>query len=550
MSYQKIKKRSISAIITASVIVLVLLVNILVTFVASNSILYLDLTKTNYTEITEVSEGYLSELQGTDNDITIYFLAEKDELQNAGFGYSTEYTGSTTDLWGMKHIYELANVYSEKYDFINVKHLDIYDDTDELEKYKSSISTIFTKQKIIVDNCITEKDSHGNTVLDADGNPVKHHNFRVSSRDYFYYFDTNSYYAYGFNGELRFTSMIMSVAGNSPVAYFSYGHGEALGNDPSNESDYGEAQALRDYIHNSGFSVKKVDLSKDSEEILNDPNARILIIFDPKTDLAGSDKSSDLDPSTIDEISVVRRFTNRENCHLMVFSNPSDNLLPNLSEFLLDYWGLTFDNSTVKDKGANSLSPDGSIFMADYETNKLSPGVSLTSGLTALDSEPKIYFENAGTISIDYNYANEVGYSEGYSMKYAGSIFNAPESAEITHKDGKACGKSLMAITYNQWSGGSDYTQPTYVIACASTSYVSQKALSNEYGNSEVIGYALRVMGKDSFTINVEMKKIETEQVEVPTDALLTLWKVLIYVVPPVASLVVGAVVFIKRRHA
>ncbi len=556
MNYQKLKKRSIAAVITASVILLVLLLNILVTFLASKNVLYLDLTKTNYTEITKVSDEHLSKLQGSDNDITIYFLADKDELQNAGFGYSTEYTGPTESLWGMKHIYELANVYAEKYDFISVKHLDIDKDMDTLEKYKSSISTVFNKQKIIVDNCITEKDENGKAVLDSDGDPVKHHNFRVSSRDYFYYFDTNSYYAYGFNGELRFTSMIMSVAGESPVAYFSYGHGEDVGSDPASENDYGKAQALRDYIYNSGFSVKKASLTDDSELLLSDPNARILIIFNPKSDMIGSDASSDGDPSTVDEISVIRRFTNRMNCHLMVFSDPSDNVLENLSEFLFDYWGLTFDNSNVKDTGVNSMSPDGKAFLADYETSLLSPGVSLTAGLTALDSQPKIYFENAGTISIDYNYANEVGYSEGYSMKYAGSIFNTPASSEITLKDGTVLSsekdgtKSLMAITYNQWSGGSDYEQPTYVIACASTSYVSEKALSNEYGNSEVIGYALRVMGRDSFTVSIEMKTIETEKVTTPTEALMSLWKILIYVIPPIASLVLGTVVFVKRRHA
>jgi hypothetical protein len=350
--------------------------------------------------------------------------------------------------------------------------------------------------------------------------------------------------------------MIMSVVGESPVAYFSYGHGEDVGSDPASENDYGKAQALRDYIYNSGFSVKKASLTDDSELLLSDPNARVLIIFNSKTDMVGSDASSDGDPSTVDEISVIRKFANRMNCHWMVFSDPSENELKNLSEYLFDYWGLSFDNSDVKDTGVNSMSPNGKAFLADYETSPLSPGISLTSGLAALDSKPKIYFENAGTISIDYNYANEVGYSEGYSIKYAGSIFNTPASSEITLKDGtvlsseKDGAKSLMAITYNQWSGGSDYEQPTYVIACASTSYVSEKALSNEYGNSEVIGYALRVMGRDSFTVSIDMKTIETEKVTPPTAALMTLWKVLIYVIPPVVSLVLGTVVFVKRRHA
>ncbi|MBE6607480.1 MAG: hypothetical protein E7633_02840 [Ruminococcaceae bacterium] len=562
MRYEKLKKRSLAALITTSVVAAVLLVNILVSYIASANILYLDLTKTNYTEITEKSEEYLSTLDAAENDITIYFLADKDELQNASFSYSIEYTGDTTSLWGMKYIYELALVYAEKYDFIKVAHLDISDDADKLEKYKSSISTTFNKQRIIIDNCIPEKDENGNPVVDADGNPVMHHNFRVCNRDYFYYFDSENYYAYGFNGELRFTSMIMSVAGQSPVAYFAYGHGEDIGdytvgsNTSTSDEDYGDAQALRDYIYDSGFTVKKIDISKEYQTLLTDSSARLLIIFDPKNDFTGADAESDDDSSTINEIAVLRKFANRENCHLMVFSDPSDNELPNLSEYLYDYWGLSFDNSTIKDRGTNSLVPDGSIFMADYETSELSPGTSLTAGLRNLDSLPRIYFGNAGTISVNSTYSNEIGYYEGNAIRFAGNVFVTPDSAEITLKNGTVVdGKTadpmaLMAITYEIWYNDKNNEIPTYVLACASTDYVSETALSNEYGNSDVIGYLLRVMGKDTFTFDVEMKVIETEEVETISQSLMNVWIVVICVIPPVISLVLGAVVFVKRRHA
>ncbi len=565
MKYDKLGKRSLFAVVTCAILAAVILLNVLVTYIASKNILYIDLTKTNYTEISELSEGYLAELEGKGNEITIYFLADKDELQDAGFGYRVEYSGDTGDLWGMKHIYELATVYSEKYDFIKVKHLDISDDTEELEKYKTSISMTFNKQRIIVDNAVPEKDAKGNTVLDSDGNPIIHHNFRVSSRDYFYSFDSSTNYAFGFNGELRFTSMILSVSGETPVAYFAFGHGENIGDytvgedTATSDIDYGKAQALRDYIHNSGFTVKKIDISKEYKQFLTDENARLLVIFDPKDDFAGSEAQSDSDPDTVNEIDILRRFLNRESTHLMVFSEPSENELPNLSEYLYDYWGLSFDNATVKDTGLNSLSPEGDVFMADYETSQLSPGVSLTAGLAALDSLPRIYFENAGTISINDKFSNEIGYSEGYSMKYSGSVFVTPSSAEITYKDkdgesvvsgNDAASKSLMAVTYERWYNENSNEVPTYVLACASTDYVSEKAMSNEYGNSEVIGYLLKSMYKDSFAFDIEMKEIETEEVETPASALLTLWNVFIYIIPPVAALVIGTVVFIKRRHA
>ncbi len=557
MRYDKFGKRSLFALITCAVLLAVFLLNILVTYIASKNILYLDLTKTNYTEITEITEDSLSSIENSDNDITIYFLADKDELQNAGFGYSVEQTGNTSDLWGMKHIYELATVYSEKYDFINVKHLDISEDAELLEKYKLSISMTFNKQKVIVDNAVPEKDENGNTVLDANGEPIVHHNFRIASRDYFYSFDTDSHYVLGFNGELRFTSMIMSVAGQSPVAYFAYGHGEEIGayeigsNTATSNEDYGKAQALRDYIYDSGFIVKKIDIASEYNKLLNDENAMLLIVFDPKNDFCGEEAESDNDPSSVNEIDVLRRFANRKNTHLMFFSDPSEDKeeMPNLDAYLYDYWGLSFDNKTVKDSGASSLSSDGSIFMADYETNRLSPGVSLTAGLSALDSLPRIYFANAGTVSINKAFSNEVGITEGYAVKYSGSVFNAPASAIYKDTDTNAAASSLMAITYEKWYESNNET-PTYVLACASTDYVCEKALSNQYGNSDVIGYLLKSMQRDLFVFDIEMKEVETEAVEIPSAALLALWNTFIYVIPPITALVLGAIVFIKRKHA
>ncbi|MBE6618893.1 MAG: hypothetical protein E7626_03800 [Ruminococcaceae bacterium] len=562
MKYEKFGKRSLFTLITCLVLAAVIALNVLVGYLASRNILYLDLTKTSYTDISETSEKYLSELGSEDNNITIYFLAAKDELQNAGFGYSVDYSGDVSDLWGMKHIYELAKVYSEKYDFIKVEHLDIEDDSEILEKYKTSISMTFNKQRIIVDNAVPEKDANGNSVLDKNGEPIIHHNFRISSRDYFYYFDSSSYYAFGFNGELRFTSMLMSVSGEAPVVYFSYGHGENVGDYTVGEDtsvsveDYGKAQALRDFIHNSGFEVKKIDITSQYEQLLSDKNARALVIFDPKTDFRGADAEVDNDPATVNEISVLRKFLHLENTHLMVFSDNYDGELVNLSEYLYDYWGLKFDRSSVKDSGPSSLSPDGSVFMADYETNKLSPGVSLTAGLTAMDSLPRIYFGNAGTISIDDTFSNEIGFGEGYSVKYSGSIFVTPDSAEVSYADGRvekgeeSTPKSLMAITYEKWYNEGSNEIPTYVLACASTDYVSETAMSSQYGNSDVIGYLLRSLGKDSFGSDIEMKELETEALETPSNVMLTFWKLFIYVIPPIASIVIGTVVFIKRRHA
>ena len=173
-----------------------------------------------------------------------------------------------------------------------------------------------------------------------------------------------------------------------------------------------------------------------------------------------------------------------------------------------------------------------------------------------MDSLPRIYFGNAGTISINENFSNDVGFTESFSIKYSGSIFLTPETSDVTYPDGSvqkgedSAPKSLMAITYEKWYNELNNEVPTYVLACASTDYVSETAMSSQYGNSDVLGYLLRSLGRDSFTFDVEMKEIETEEIETPSEALMTLWNLFIYVIPPVIALSLGTVVFIKRRHA
>ena len=95
---------------------------------------------------------------------------------------------------------------------MQIKHLSLTKNAAELEAFRSTIGTNLTKQDVIVDNYTSEKDANGKEVLDGDGNPVMHHNFRIIKRDAFFSFDSESYFTYAFRGDLQFTSTIRLIS--------------------------------------------------------------------------------------------------------------------------------------------------------------------------------------------------------------------------------------------------------------------------------------------------------------------------------------------------
>ena len=548
INQRKLKQGAISVVLTALVLVALFVFNVAFSWLASEKLLYIDVTKEKYNEISKESDELLKEVDTKYTDITIYFLADRDELNSPSLGYSKKVSNSTTDLWGMKYVHELALQFAAEYDYVKVDYLSLKEDKDILETYKSTIGSTFSKQDVIIDNCQYEYDADGNKVLDADGNPVMHHNFRICNRDAFFTFDEETSYVFAFKGDLRYTSTILSLSGLSPTVYFLTGHGEKVGSADDN-NDYGKAQAVRDLFFKAGFTTRKADLTKDYKEVFADTSARILVVFGPETDYAGYEGS-------VNEIALLRKFAIGENRHLMFFMDKTEQELTNLEEYIWDYCGVGFEDTTVKDAGTNNLSADGSAFVAAYETNEYSVGINLTSALTSLDSLPRIAFKNATVLKISDAFAQSSGYSEDASTKYAGSVFLAPKTALAVDKDGNTVKKynestqdPLMVLTYDAWLNNDNDSVSTYTIVCGTTDFASEEYVNSAtYGNRDVLFHSMRLMGKEVVPFEIDFKVVQSEGLEIDENEALA-WEICLCAIVPVTMLVLGTLVFIKRRH-
>lgn len=560
----KIKRNLLHAVITWVIILAVLAVNIGFSILSDRYLLRLDMSNAKYNEISTQSEALLKELNPEENQITIYFLADVDELRSTAKGYSATYyknqgvEAPTNNLWGMKYVYDIAKEFEQKYDFVEVKHLSITKDAEALEAFRSTIATNLTKQDVIVDNYTSEKDANGKEVLDADGKPVMHHNFRIIKRDAFFSFDSETYFTYAFRGDLQFTSTILSLAGANPTVYFVSGHGEPIGDykagDFSSSGDYGEAQALRDLFFDAGFVTKKIDLTKEYETLFTDDSARIVVIYGPTADYAGDAAYKD---GGVSEIDVIRRFLVEADHHMMVFLGETEQPLPNLEEYLNDYWGVKFDNALVKDSGKNSLTDDGLRFFGSYETDQYSVGVNLTNQLTQLDSLPRAAFDRTRPITLDERFTQSVGFSEMFASLSAGAVFLAPEDTSLVDYKGNVAdekdqsGRILASLTYEGTRNANNEDESTYVFACGGTGFASGDLLdSSSYSNRDVLYYTMRLMSRDTVPFEIDFKVMDSESLNDITDEQATTWTIVLCSLIPLAALIMGTVVFVQRRHS
>ena len=550
----KIKRNLLHTVITWAILLAVLAVNIGFSILSDRYLLRLDMSNAKYNEISAESQALLKELNPKENNITIYFLADVDELRSTAKGYSATYyknqgaEAPTNNLWGMKYVYDIAQEFARKYDFVDIKHLSITKDTDELEAFRSTIGTKLTKQDVIVDNYTSEKDANGKEVLDGDGNPVMHHNFRIIKRDAFFSFDSESY----------FTSTILSLAGANPTVYFVAGHGEPIGayeaGDFSSAGDYGEAQALRDLFFDAGFVTKKIDLAKEYETLFADDSARIIVIYGPTVDYAGDAAYKE---GGVSEIDVLRRFLVEADHHMMVFMNDTEKPLSNLEEYLYDYWGVAFEDALVKDSGKNSLTDNGLRFFGSYETDKYSIGVNLTNQLTELDSLPRAAFDHTRPIKLDERFTQSVGYGEMFASLSAGAVFLAPEDTSLVDAEGKVidekdqAGTVLASLTYEGTRNDNNEELDTYVFACGGTGFASNDLLdSSSYSNRDVLYYTMRLMSRDTVPFNIDFKVMDSESLDTIDETDATTWTIVLCSLIPLASLAMGTYIFIKRRHS
>ncbi len=563
---RKFRYASTSAALTALIIAVIVVFNIIFSALGTKFLWYLDLTPelvfTLSDECFELIEKGDDSFKNSSSPIEMVekFRAEN-KAYNEANGLSKGDAGWRDEnvtiqiifcddidvieaSYYQKTVYHTALELADKFpEYIEVINYNIVRNPSAVSKFKQTANDYIDPTSVIV-SCGSE-----------------YRRYEIRS---FYTFDTaGAETPWAYNAEKKFAAGILAVTrAETPIACIVNNHGESI---PS-------STALTS-LEDAGYEVKYLDLA--NEEIPE--NCRLLVVCNPQSDFMVADGVS-----PVDEISKLDKFLDATNS-LMVFMSPESPVLENFEEYL-EEWGVIFDRYTDTVSGVtypkliadSSQSAVGDLsnytIFSEYVTH--GEGANLTNKLRDVAVPPPVVFKNAMPITVSPLYEltrneNEDDPTKSYnyaSYKVDGvnrSIFDVFVTSEnaVAYSNGNVVGRAtesnpftLMTITREerntQESAYSAVNEASFVVACSSVDFLSEAILStSSYGNNDVILSACRSIGQEPVPVGLDPKPFADTTIDLITSAEATQYTVVLTVIPAIAALVCGIVIIVRRKN-
>lgn len=558
----KRKSKRIRRIITASVLLLVMAINIAFTILADANLWFTDISDTRYIKdeftlytVTPELENLIKNQVVPEIDkvnsqrkesgeesikVKIIFCADPDMVLGDAYLRYANYTARQLEKIFPEHI---------EVDYINVNK-----NPSAVQKYKiNSASTIYASSVIV-----------------EFGSEFAQIGYRA-----FFTANSDDDAPWAYNGEKRFAATIMSLTrAEAPILCITTNHGEDIYLE--NGTVNPEYTEFLEVVRGAGYIPMPLDLEHD--EIPE--NCRMILTFNPKEDFRAF---GNLSESGVSEIEKLDKFIDKS-YNFMYVCDRSTPYLENLEEYL-EEWGIKVAreenlvdelvNIAISDTVMNLDGGIGENMLAEYETN--GKGASIMQDLLSLSYPPKAVFGNSTYIDVADNYNKSYvledttsgvagyeyyGYFKNGVSRNRYDIFKTYNSA-IAYLDGEVYEMannerrfSLMTITHEsrqiQEDNYNSVDDASYVLAVASTEFFKNSSLeSDAYGNTDILLSALRQTSREVVPVNINFKAYYVYEFG---DTVLATKDVRPYVyafaiIPTFIVLVVGVVVNVKRKH-
>ncbi len=499
----RVKRGTISVVYTIVFIALIIALNLIVSSVAGSVNLNIDLTAEEFISIGQVSHNVLDALD-RDGELqaTIYLLADRDSYD------SSDNNANGLNLPAL--VRDLCEEYAYTYDSVRVEYKNLNRDPQWATAYNERTNTVLSANNVVIEG--------------------KYH-ARVLTLDSFFTVDSESKTYVGFNGEVRLTTALLQSCISEPqVVTFTTGHGE-----PAQLADGNVKTALAQLLRNAGFELVETDLS--SGEI--DPRTKILIVNDPVNDFTDS------------EVEKLMDYTAGYNS-LIVLVDDSTPELPNLSDYLLEEWGMGYRPYHQLTSSANFNN--NPLFLSaqcvtEYEDPESSAAYQIVRHLVSEDArQRRIVMPHSVEL-----YSAPVGTKDDYTVETVLRSASATSSHEGTEQTGEY---PLMLLSVNSEyvdledeNSTNQVLKSQYVMLVGSTDFAGTGSIDSAlYANGNLMLSSARTMGMERYSLNIPYKEINDVALSIETASAFRLG-VLICAVFPAAIVVVGLVVFIRRRH-
>lgn len=253
-------------------------------------------------------------------------------------------------------VYQTALQMQERYRFVDIKHVNIYLDPNEVEEYRNVYSEDGEKTGT---RSITKE-----TVIFDSGDRF----IAMDLSDFF--FLSSEQYIEAYNGEEAMAGAMRYVLSDAlPIAYLTVGHGEQL------------ASGFVQMLSYAGYDVRVIDLA--SEPI--DPRASLVVCMYPLYDFEKAAEGSGI----VADIEAITEFVEGGGS-FYCFLDPYVQKPARLCEFLASY-GIEQGDAVLRAGASDAVSVDGYSFMPYFADNavggRLSSAVSRVTDARMLTRE-------------------------------------------------------------------------------------------------------------------------------------------------------------------
>jgi hypothetical protein len=338
---------------------------------------------------------------------------------------------------------------------------------------------------------------------------------RVFNVSDYYSVDEESGAMYFYVEERIAAGILYVTKDDIPVVYFVDGHGE---------NGY---ESFITLFGNNGADVEQINLSQLTSF---DPNSKVMVICNPTRDYSES------------EIRLLEDFLSNDNQlgrNLFYFSSSGAVELPNLERFLAD-WGISFNDDLVIESDENSAANLPYILIPQYTSEDIQ-GTYLTDNIMS-------YVPNSRSVNLLFE--EEGLFRTTALLTTSTSSYSRPSdvvSNTWDKGDGDTDGPFNLSVMSTKYTYRNNIEIQSNVVACGSTDMLNAQML-NYSGTGEFLMSVYKVMVNEQDDTIVEAQKTQATTNMTLNSSTIQNMMIIVVIVIPGIFLILGLVVFIRRR--
>ena len=487
---EKFKHGSLAVVFTVVFIAVIIVINVLVSALTTRfPSMNFDLTKEGLNTLSDEATDVAKEIV---NETTIYIIGSEDAIRGDEVysNYSLKYS----------QVANLADRLHELNDKIKVEYIDPDMNPQFISDYADDS---LTTGKVMV-----KTDKRHKTLAVTDLFSIQQDS---STGQYNYYSKVDGALA---------NALYLVNLDTVPVVAFATGHNEML-----TVSD--NLSTFTGMLNDNNFEVKEFNMLTD--EIPED--ASIVVLGTPTTDYT-SEELSKLEAYLGDE-----KMASSRTLYVMTAPNAGWSSMPNLSSFLAE-WGMEPQSQEVLESNTNNTlyNMPYAIFanVTDSVLNKTYDNV------VKVQAAP---VKRLFTANNDISTYSVIETSDTAYLSNDEKVLETPETDTYT----------ILAFAQRYMDNQGKICANVVVDGCAADFYDGSSLLGNStFGNKDVtLDLIKNLTGTTDTRVGLTVNQTQTNTMDINASSAVT-WSIgmmLFTIVVPVAVLVIGLVIFLRRRH-